>query len=71
MPLKEIEGKMTVNFHRRKPDALTMVSIFLFQQKRPLLYKYPGNLEDPTVLKSSCLEDSDTKPKKRVYLFSW
>ena len=71
MPLIETAEKLAVNFHRRKFDALTMVSTFLFQQKkkRPLLSKYLWYLEDPTGLKSSCLEDSDTKPEN--ILFSW
>lgn len=61
MPLIEMEEKLAVNFQRRKPDALTMVSIFLFQeqqqQKKTLLPKYLCYLEDPTGLKSSSLED--------------
>lgn len=70
MPLIETEEKLAVNFQRRRPDALTMVSTFPFQQKkRLLLSKYLRYLEDPTGLKSSCLEDSDTKPEN--ILFSW
>lgn len=56
MPLIGTREKLAVNFQRRKPDALSVASIFLFQQKRPLLSKYLCCSEDPTGLKSSYLE---------------